>query len=42
MFFYCPGTACYTVRKTLEDMGIGTIYNFEFCKKGLDTWTSED
>jgi D-glycero-alpha-D-manno-heptose-7-phosphate kinase len=42
MFFYCPGTTCYTVRKTLEDMGIGTIYNFEFCKKGLDTWTSED
>ncbi|MCI2081754.1 MAG: dehydrogenase [Bacteroidales bacterium] len=42
MFFYCPGNASYDVIKALEDMNVGTIYNFEFCKKGLDTWTAEE
>ena len=41
MFFYCPGNSCYTVAKALNDLQIGNIQNFEFCKKGLTTWTAK-
>lgn len=42
MFFYCPGNACYSVSKALAALNIGKIYRFEFCKKGLITWTVEE
>ena len=42
LFFYCPGNNCYAVRKALEELNVGKIYNFEFSGKGLDTWTAEE
>ncbi len=39
MFFYCPGNTCYQVAKALCELNIGEIRYFEFCKKGLTTWT---
>lgn len=42
MFFYCPGNSCYRVAQALTDLQIGKIQNFEFCKKGLTTWTVKE
>lgn len=42
MFFHCPGNTRYAVEKALGDLGIGQIYDFEFCKEGLVTWTVND
>ena len=42
MFFYCPGNTCYRVSKALKEMNIGKVYHFEFCKKGLITWTVKE
>lgn len=42
MFFYCPGNSCYEVAKALDALQIGKIHNFEFCKKGLTTWTVKE
>jgi D-glycero-alpha-D-manno-heptose-7-phosphate kinase len=39
MFFYCPGNTRYEVSKALTALGEGIIQPFEFCKKGLTTWT---
>ncbi|NDV56215.1 dehydrogenase [Parabacteroides sp. 52] len=42
MFFYCPGTSCYSVAKALTDLDTGEVHPFEFCKKGLMTWTVKE
>ena len=42
MFFYCPGNSCYKVSEALDKMHIGHIQQFEFCKKGLITWTVKE
>lgn len=42
MFFYCPGNTCYQVAQALTDLQIGKIQNFDFCKKGLTTWTVKE
>ena len=42
MFFHCPGNTRYAVEKALGELGIGQIYDFEFCKEGLVTWTVND
>ena len=39
MFFYCPGNTRYAVEQALMDMQIGEVYDFEFSKEGLTTWT---
>ncbi len=39
MFFHCPGNTRYAVVQALEKLGIGQVYDFEFCKEGLTTWT---
>ena len=39
MFFHCPGNTRYAVVDALEKLGIGQVYDFEFCKEGLTTWT---
>lgn len=39
MFFYCPGNSCYSVSEALGNLHVGKVHNFEFCKKGLTTWT---
>ncbi|MDD2594195.1 MAG: dehydrogenase [Bacteroidales bacterium] len=39
MFFYCPGNTCYSVETALKELNIGEIFDFEFCKEGLITWT---
>ena len=39
MFFYCPGNTRYAVEQALSDLQIGEIYDFEFSKEGLTTWT---
>lgn len=39
MFFYCPGTTRYPVAAALSALRAGRVYPFEFCKKGLTTWT---
>lgn len=41
MFFYCPGNTCYAVEEALNQLQIGQIYDFEFCKEGLITWTAK-
>jgi len=42
MFFYCPGNSSYQVGKALTDLGVGQLHPFEFCKKGLMTWTVKE
>lgn len=39
MFFYCPENTRYAVEEALTGLAIGEIYDFEFCKEGLTTWT---
>lgn len=39
MFFYCPGNTRYQVAEALTQLEKGRILPFEFCKKGLTTWT---
>ena len=39
MFFHCPGNTRYAVVEALRKLGIGQVYDFEFCKEGLTTWT---
>ena len=39
MFFYCPENTRYAVEEALSALQIGEIYDFEFCKQGLTTWT---
>lgn len=39
MFFHCPGNTRYEVTEALGKLGIGQVYDFEFCKEGLITWT---
>lgn len=39
MFFYCPGNTRYAVEEALSKLEIGEIYDFEFSKEGLTTWT---
>ena len=39
MFFHCPGNSRYAVEAALSKMDIGEIFDFEFCKHGLVTWT---
>ncbi|MBO4768957.1 MAG: dehydrogenase, partial [Bacteroidales bacterium] len=39
MFFYCPGNTRYAVEEALGKLEIGEIYDFEFSKEGLTTWT---
>jgi D-glycero-alpha-D-manno-heptose-7-phosphate kinase len=39
MFFYCPGNTRYLVVDALNKLGLGKTLPFEFCKKGLTTWT---
>lgn len=39
MFFYCPDNTRYTVEEALQKLDIGEIYDFEFSKEGLTTWT---
>lgn len=39
MFFYCPGNTRYAVEEALSKLDIGEIYDFEFSKEGLTTWT---
>ena len=41
MFFYCPGNTRYAVEEALNKLQIGDIYDFEFCKEGLTTWTAQ-
>lgn len=41
MFFYCPGNTRYAVEEALNKLQIGEIYDFEFCKEGLTTWTAQ-
>lgn len=41
MFFYCPGNTRYAVEEALNQLQIGRIYDFEFCKEGLITWTAK-
>ncbi|MCR5709489.1 MAG: dehydrogenase [Bacteroidales bacterium] len=40
MFFYCPGNTRYAVEEALRALEVGEIYDFEFCKQGLTTWTA--
>ena len=40
LFFYCPGNTRYAVEAALNELHIGEIYDFEFCKEGLTTWTA--
>ncbi|MDH6358715.1 dehydrogenase [Parabacteroides sp. PF5-9] len=42
MFFYCPGNSRYQVVRALDTMGVGKVLPFEFCKKGLTTWTVKE
>lgn len=42
MFFYCPGNTCYKVSEALTDLNIGNVKYFEFCKRGLITWTIKE
>lgn len=42
MFFYCPGNSSYQVAQALADLGVGELHSFEFCKKGLMTWTVKE
>jgi D-glycero-alpha-D-manno-heptose-7-phosphate kinase len=42
MFFYCPGNTRYNVSKALSNLGFGRTIPFEFCKKGLTTWTVKE
>ena len=39
MFFYCPGNTRYAVEEALSKLELGEIYDFEFSKEGLTTWT---
>ncbi len=39
MFFYCPGNTRYAVEAALSQLEAGELYDFEFCKYGLTTWT---
>ena len=39
MFFFCPGNARYAVEEALGRLEIGEIYDFEFSREGLTTWT---
>lgn len=39
MFFYCPGNSRYKVADALIGLGKGQMIPFEFCKKGVTTWT---
>ncbi|HPB89102.1 MAG TPA: dehydrogenase [Bacteroidales bacterium] len=39
MFFYCPDNSCYRVKAALTAMKLGEIYDFQFCKEGLTTWS---
>ena len=39
MFFHCPGNTRYAVVEALGKLDIGSVYDFEFCKEGLTTWT---
>ena len=39
MFFFCPGNTRYAVEEALSKLEIGEIYDFEFSKEGLTTWT---
>ena len=41
MFFYCPGNTRYAVEAALNELQIGEIYDFEFCKEGLTLWTAQ-
>ncbi|MDR3338577.1 MAG: dehydrogenase [Candidatus Symbiothrix sp.] len=42
MFFYCPGNTRYQVSEALNELGYGKTLPFEFCKKGLTTWTVKE
>jgi D-glycero-alpha-D-manno-heptose-7-phosphate kinase len=42
MFFYCPGNTRYQVSEALNGLGLGKTISFEFCKKGLTTWTVKE
>lgn len=42
MFFYCPGNTCYKVSEALTNLNIGNVKYFEFCKRGLITWTIKE
>lgn len=42
MFFYCPGNTRYAVEEALSQLEVGEIYDFEFCRNGLVTWTVKD
>ena len=39
MFFHCPGNTRYSVEAALQALEVGEIYDFEFCKEGVVTWT---
>ena len=42
MFFYCPANTRYQVAAALNRLASGEIHNFEFCKKGLTTWSVKE
>lgn len=42
MFFYCPGNTRYAVEEALSNLEVGELYDFEFCRNGLVTWTVKD
>ncbi len=41
MFFYCPGNTRYVVVYALEALKLGSVWNIDFSKQGLVTWTTE-
>lgn len=42
MFFYCPSNTRYAVEEALSNLEVGELYDFEFCRNGLVTWTVKD
>ena len=40
MFFHCPGGTRYAVEAALSAMDICDIYDFDFCRHGLVSWTA--
>lgn len=41
MFFHCPGNTRYTVVRALEALQLGSVWNMNFSKQGLATWTAQ-
>jgi D-glycero-alpha-D-manno-heptose-7-phosphate kinase len=41
MFFHCPGNTRYTVVRALEALQLGSVWNMNFSKQGLATWTTQ-